>query len=169
MLLVEQLLMGPGGPVVIPPQRLFMWGTVDAYKQIASTSGRGYWAPIQSPGGYNPANTSGWTNIDATRSNSFGINAGRLFRGIKNNKEITTSLNKAQINKIFKKLALKADVDKEIIKKISGHSTRVGAAQNLLRSGANLATILNKGRWTKIDTAMRYLEFSSEKIESIKI
>lgn len=92
---------------------------------------------------------------------------GKLFRGIKNNNEISTCLNKAQINKIFKKLALKANVDKEIIKKISAHSTRVGAAQNLLRSGASLATILNKGRWTKIDTAMRYLEFCSENIESI--
>ena len=95
------------------------------------------------------------------------IISGKLFRGIKNNNEISTYLNKAQINKIFKKLALKADVDKEIIKKISAHSTRVGAAQNLLRSGASLATILNKGRWTKIDTAMRYLEFCSENIESI--
>lgn len=92
---------------------------------------------------------------------------GKLFRGIKNNNEISTCLNKAQINKIFKKLALKANVDKEIIKKISAHSTRVGAAQNLLRSGASLATILNKGRWTKIDTAMRYLEFCYENIESI--
>jgi site-specific recombinase XerD len=95
------------------------------------------------------------------------IISGKLFRGIKNNNEISTYLNKAQINKIFKKLALKANVDKEIIKKISAHSTRVGAAQNLLRSGASLATILNKGRWTKIDTAMRYLEFCSENIESI--
>lgn len=95
------------------------------------------------------------------------LKSGKLFRGVKNNNEISTYLNKAQINKIFKKLALKANVDKEIIKKISAHSTRVGAAQNLLRSGENLATILNKGRWTKIDTAMRYLEFCSENIETI--
>lgn len=95
------------------------------------------------------------------------LKSGKLFRGVRNNNEISTYLNKAQINKIFKKLALKANVDKEIIKKISAHSTRVGAAQNLLRSGASLATILNKGRWTKIDTAMRYLEFCSENIESI--
>lgn len=95
------------------------------------------------------------------------IKSGKLFRGVKNNSQITASLNKAQINRILKKLALKANADKEIIKKISGHSTRVGAAQNLLRSGASLASILNKGRWTKIDTAMRYLEFCSENIESI--
>jgi site-specific recombinase XerD len=90
------------------------------------------------------------------------INTGKLFRGIKNNKQCTTSLNKAQINKIYKKLARKANVDKETLKKISGHSTRVGAAQNLLQSGANLAMILKKGRWTKIDTAMKYLENSNQ-------
>lgn len=89
------------------------------------------------------------------------INTGKLFRGIKNNKQYTNSLNKAQVNKIYKKLARKANVDKETLKKISGHSTRVGAAQNLLQSGANLGMILKKGRWTKIDTAMKYLENSN--------
>jgi hypothetical protein len=83
----------------------------------------------------------------------------------KNNGLLTSSLNKAQINKIYKKLAGKANVDKEILKKISGHSTRVGAAQNLLSSGANLGMILKKGRWTKIDTAMKYLENSNELID----
>jgi len=45
------------------------------------------------------------------------INTGKLFRGIKNNKQYTNSLNKAQINKIYKKLAKKANVDKETLKK----------------------------------------------------
>ena len=93
------------------------------------------------------------------------INTGKLFRGIKNNKQYTNSLNKAQVNKIYKKLAGKANVDKETLKKISGHSTRVGAAQNLLQSGANLGMILKKGRWTKIDTAMKYLENSNQLID----
>ena len=93
------------------------------------------------------------------------INTGKLFRGIKNNKQYTSSLNKAQVNKIYKKLARKANVNKETIKKISGHSTRVGAAQNLLKSGANLGMILKKGRWTKIDTAMKYLENSNQLID----
>jgi site-specific recombinase XerD len=90
------------------------------------------------------------------------LTSGYLFRGIKNNKQYTNSLNKAQVNKIYKKLARKANVDKETLKKISGHSTRVGAAQNLLQSGANLGMILKKGRWTKIDTAMKYLENSNQ-------
>jgi hypothetical protein len=90
------------------------------------------------------------------------INTGKLFRGIKNNKQFTNSLNKAQVNKIYKKLAGKAKVNKETLKKINGHSSRVGAAQNLLQSGANIGMILKKGRWTKVDTAMKYLENSNE-------
>jgi len=86
------------------------------------------------------------------------LESGRIFRGVKNNGLLTSSLNKAQINKIYKKLAGKVNVDKEIIKKISGHSIRVGATQDLVKCGQSLAIILNKGRWSKIDTLMRYAE-----------
>ena len=41
---------------------------------------------------------------------------------------------------------------------ISGHSMRVGAAQDLLLSGASLPIMMNKGRWSKPDTVMRYVE-----------
>ena len=35
---------------------------------------------------------------------------------------------------------------------------RVGAAQDLLREGVSLANIMNRGRWSKTDTVMRYVE-----------
>jgi hypothetical protein len=44
---------------------------------------------------------------------------------------------------------------------ISGHSMRVGAAQDLLVNGVSLPQIMSMGRWTKVDTAMKYLENSS--------
>ena len=83
---------------------------------------------------------------------------GRIFRGVKNNGLLTSSLNKAQINKIYKKLAKKVGIEQKILKKISGHSTRIGATQDLMSSGASLPTIMNRGRWSKTDTAMRYIE-----------
>ena len=46
----------------------------------------------------------------------------------------------------------------EIINNISGHSMRVGAAQDLMASGAALPIIMIRGRWTKTDTVMRYIE-----------
>jgi len=83
---------------------------------------------------------------------------GYLFRGINNAIDITQELKSSQINRIYKRLAKDANLPKEIIDHISGHSMRVGAAQDLLRSGASMPMIMNKGRWSKIDTVMRYLE-----------
>ncbi|QWD16539.1 hypothetical protein G6700_01825 [Polynucleobacter paneuropaeus] len=37
-------------------------------------------------------------------------------------------------------------------------SMRVGAAQDLLSSGASMPIIMQRGRWSKTDTVMRYVE-----------
>jgi hypothetical protein len=46
----------------------------------------------------------------------------------------------------------------ENVKKISGHSIRIGAAQDLLKEGKTFPEIMLKGRWLKIETVMRYVE-----------
>ncbi|MBT8562105.1 tyrosine-type recombinase/integrase [Polynucleobacter paneuropaeus] len=90
--------------------------------------------------------------------NKAKLKDGFLFRGINNAIDITQELKSSQINRIYKRLAKDAKLPKHIIDHISGHSVRVGAAQDLLRSGASMPMIMNKGRWTKTDTVMRYLE-----------
>ncbi len=35
---------------------------------------------------------------------------------------------------------------------------RIGAAQDLLASGASLPIIMHRGHWSKVDTVMRYIE-----------
>jgi len=83
---------------------------------------------------------------------------GYLFRGINNAIDITDELKSSQINRIYKRLGKDAKLPKEIIDHISGHSMRVGAAQDLMKSGASMPIIMNRGRWSKPDTVMRYLE-----------
>ena len=83
---------------------------------------------------------------------------GFLFRGISNNGGITDKLNPGQINRIYKKLARQANIPKNQIKNISGHSIRIGAAQDLLLSGISLPMLMSKGRWSKPETAIRYAE-----------
>jgi len=83
---------------------------------------------------------------------------GYLFRGINNAIDITDELKSSQINRIYKRLGKDAKLPKEIIDHISGHSMRVGAAQDLMKSGASMPIIMNRGRWSKTDTVMRYLE-----------
>jgi integrase len=93
-----------------------------------------------------------------------GVKSGKLFRGINKGSKINDNLNASQVNRIFKKLAKYSKIEPEFIKSISGHSIRVGAAQDLLLSGASLPMIMNKGRWSKADTVMRYVEHTEYQI-----
>ena len=84
-----------------------------------------------------------------------------LFCGLNRALDISLQIGAGQINRIYKKIARKAGLDEMVIEGISGHSMRVGAAQDLLNSGASMPIIMQRGRWSKTDTVMRYLEHSS--------
>ena len=47
---------------------------------------------------------------------------------------------------------------------VSGHSLRVGAAQDLLIRGYDLAAIMRAGGWSDASTVSRYLRFSQHNI-----
>jgi site-specific recombinase XerD len=86
------------------------------------------------------------------------ITSGFLFRGITRNDTLTRGLAGAQINRIYKNLAKATRLDAQMIEQISGQSMRVGCAQDLLTSGATMPILMTRGRWTKTDTVMRYIE-----------
>ena len=71
-----------------------------------------------------------------------------------------SSLSSGQVNRIYKRIARSAGLGELVVEGISGHSMRVGAAQDLLNSGASIPIIMQRGRWSKTDTVMRYLEHS---------
>jgi integrase len=77
---------------------------------------------------------------------------------------LLSSLGSGQINRIYKRIARNAGLDESAIERISGHSMRVGAAQDLLNSGASMPIIMQRGRWSKTDTVMRYLEHGNCKL-----
>ena len=82
-----------------------------------------------------------------------------LMVGIDRGERIScSSLNSGQVNRIYKRIARDAGLDELVIEGISGHSMRVGAAQDLLNSGASMPIIMQRGRWSKTDTVMRYVE-----------
>lgn len=90
--------------------------------------------------------------------NTINVESGYIFRSISRHGLIKQNITSGQINRIYKHLALQAKLGDEIIKGISGHSFRVGAAQDLLIGGASMPMIMNRGRWSKADTVMKYLE-----------
>lgn len=83
-----------------------------------------------------------------------------MFRGVTKHETPMKEITGAQINRIYKQLAKKAGLEPKLAHNISGHSLRIGSAQDMLKNGASLPMIMNKGRWSKVDTVMRYLESS---------
>jgi len=81
-----------------------------------------------------------------------------IYCGLNRAGDISQYLGGGQVNRIYKRIARKAGLDESVIKGISGHSMRVGAAQDLLSSGASMPTMMQRGRWSKSDTVMRYVE-----------
>ena len=86
------------------------------------------------------------------------IKEGYLLRGIHLGDKICPELGASQVSRIFKTLAKKAKLDHRVVEGISGHSMRVGAAQDLLMKGASMPQIMVKGGWLKTDTVMRYID-----------
>lgn len=66
-----------------------------------------------------------------------------------------TPLSDRDVARIFKARALAAGLDAE---RISGHSTRVGAAQDLLAANFSGAEIMRQGRWKSERMIVRYGE-----------
>lgn len=86
------------------------------------------------------------------------IKEGFVLRGINTRGQITDSLCDSRVGRIYKRLAKLAGMDEQVVQQISGHSLRVGGAQDLLHHGASLPQIMVKGGWAKTDTVMRYVE-----------
>lgn len=86
------------------------------------------------------------------------ITDGSLFRGIRNGYAKADPLHAGSVSYILKALAKAAGLPKDIIKKISGHSPRVGGAQDMATTGADLIAIMTAGRWKSVATVARYVE-----------
>ena len=90
------------------------------------------------------------------------ISSGKVFRAITTTGKIKDSLHPSHVGRIYKKIAQLSMIDESIIKNISGHSMRIGCAQDLMLSGTGLPMIMVRGRWSKTDTVMRYIEYTKD-------
>ncbi|WP_157986011.1 tyrosine-type recombinase/integrase, partial [Teichococcus vastitatis] len=80
---------------------------------------------------------------------------GPLFRSIDKGGKVGASLTDCSVPHILKALASKAGVDAV---RISGHSCRVGMAQDLVAAGAELPAVMQAGRWSTPTMPARYSE-----------
>ncbi len=97
-----------------------------------------------------------------------GINEGPVFRRIigrgtvtydkKGKGRIGGRLSPEAVARAFKAVARFLKLPDEDIEGISGHSVRVGAAQDLLALNVDLASVMREGRWKTVRMPMRYGE-----------
>ncbi len=86
-----------------------------------------------------------------------GVCQGMLFRSL-NRGAVGERLDASQVPRIFKAMAERAGLPGDVVERISGHSTRVGAAQDMVAEGIGMAAILHAGRWKTTAMVNRYGE-----------
>jgi integrase len=92
--------------------------------------------------------------LDAWLATS-GLTGGPLFRGVHRTGRLGRPLEPGEVARVFKKLARRAGLDPAAV---SGHSCRVGMAQDLVAFGADLPAVMQAGRWETPAMPARYAE-----------
>lgn len=89
--------------------------------------------------------------------NLAGLVSGPLFRAVsKGGRPSRTALEAQEVRRLFRKLAGLAGL--KLNRPPSGHSTRVGAAQDMLSVGLELSEVMQAGSWKSVVMVARYGE-----------
>ncbi len=87
-----------------------------------------------------------------------GLVEGPLMRIVYQQKAGKRSIGPDQVGRILKEVARNAGVEPAIERGLSGHSMRVGAAQDLIVQGRNVLQIMHAGGWKSTNVVSRYCE-----------
>ena len=83
-----------------------------------------------------------------------------IYRGRAVNRDLSTTT----VKRLVKSAAKAAGLNPEEIDAFSGHSLRVGAAQDLLCAGYDAAAIMRAGGWKSVNILGRYLEMADHNV-----
>ena len=83
---------------------------------------------------------------------------GAVFRRLTGRGRVGGRLSANAIGEIFKRVATFVGFSSEDTQSVSGHSIRVGAAQDLLALNIDLGSVMQAGRWKSTHMPMRYAE-----------
>jgi integrase len=93
-----------------------------------------------------------------------GVHDGYLFRGLHTRRVGAGSLSTSSIRRIIKRSASRADLGPEVTHSLSGHSMRVGAAQDMMIVGIDAIGIMQAGGWRTYSVLARYVEKSNTQL-----
>jgi len=85
-----------------------------------------------------------------------GITDGLLFRSVGRGGRVGGALDTGDVARIFKRMAKAAGISPDAVAGISGHSSRVGAAQDMVRHGVELPAVMQAGGWRTAEMVGRY-------------
>jgi integrase len=86
------------------------------------------------------------------------ISHGAVFRRLIGQKQVGGPLNPGSIAPIFKRVAQWIGIPARFVANVSGHSTRVGATQDLAELDIDLAAITQAGGWKSTRMPLQYAE-----------
>jgi integrase len=86
------------------------------------------------------------------------IEEGAVFRRLIGSDQIGGPLNPGSVAPIFKRVAQWIGMPERFVGQVSGHSTRVGAAQDLAELDIDLAAITQAGGWKSTRMPLQYAE-----------
>lgn len=86
-----------------------------------------------------------------------GIREGLILRAVIQDTVQTKGLLSVAISRRLKAAAQRAGVPARTTAALSGHSMRVGAAQDLMTAGKSLLQIMSAGGWTSVNVVGRYV------------
>lgn len=89
---------------------------------------------------------------------SSGITCGPLFQSLHTRKLSGQPLSTSAIRRLVKRAGMRAKGGGEEAIMLSGHSMRVGAAQDMMIAGLDHIAIMQAGGWKTIDVVARYVE-----------
>ena len=87
-----------------------------------------------------------------------GIADGALFRSLRKDGTVGERLPASQVPRIYRAMAERAGLPAQMVRRLSGHSPRVGAAQDMIASGIGIPAIMQAGRWKDVQMVQRYGE-----------
>ena len=86
-----------------------------------------------------------------------GIDGRHLFRSVRKDATVREKLDPSQVPRIYTRMARWAGIHANVVETLAGHSTRVGAVQDMIACGIELPAIL-QSRSSKTTRVHRYGE-----------
>jgi integrase len=86
------------------------------------------------------------------------LRAGPLFRGLHLYRPSKCPLATSSIRRLIKRATARAGLEASLAAELSGHSMRIGAAQDMMVAGFDALAIMQAGGWKSANVVLRYVE-----------